>query len=118
MGRYGKAIWKEGEKNEEGKEQEEDGGKWMGWGCGGVGGVMGKGTNLQTLSRAATTFPPHVASHLRVSKIPTELSADRTADGGNAGERRKGERRRGGGGGGMGGGGRGGGKNVQIFSLK
>lgn len=62
-------------------------------GVGGGGGVMGKGTNLQTLSRAATTFPPRVASHLRVSKIRTELSADRTADGGNAGGRGKGGER-------------------------
>lgn len=30
MGRYGKAIWKEGEKNEEGKEQEEADGEGEG----------------------------------------------------------------------------------------
>lgn len=34
------------------------------------GGVMGKGTNLQTLSRASTTFCPRIASHLWVSRIP------------------------------------------------
>lgn len=69
-----------------GKSKKRTEGSGWGWG-----GVMGKGTNLQTLSRAATTFPPRVASHLRVSKIRTELSVDRTADGGNVGERRKGE---------------------------
>lgn len=81
---------------------------------------MGKGTNLQTLSEASTTFCPRVVSHLWVSKIPTRPSASRAAERGNVGERRDGEHEREGRGGGGGGGLRGERwrENVQIFSLK